>query len=180
MPGFSFQYFCYFVANLTWGFSWVVFGLFLPALSRVRLWGQMYRFVQGEWERTEVRKDSATTVSGLYLPLLPWDETCAHGLLSVCWLSIRCSRNVGKKPPRNVMRAEHLCSVEIWACRQRNGLCESGDIVFFQRTFFHNTLVFSFSLEVKVGHIDGSWPSAWKENGWRERWRRVVLKLWRK
>lgn len=28
MPGFSFQYFCYFVANLTWGLSWVVFGLF--------------------------------------------------------------------------------------------------------------------------------------------------------
>lgn len=59
-------------------------------------------------------------------------------------------------------------------------VCVKVVLLFFQRTFFHNTLVFSFSLEVKVGHIDGSWPAAWKENGWRERWRRVVLKLWRK
>lgn len=124
----------------------------------------MYCFVQGEWERTEVRKDSTTTVSGLYLPLLPWDETCAHGLLSVCWLSIRCSRNVGKKPPRNVMRAEHLCSVEIWACRQRNGLCESGAIVFSADVFSQYSGVFLLSGSESWSHrwflassVEGQW-----------------------
>lgn len=52
-------------------------------------------------------------------------------------LSIRCSRNVGTKPPRNVIKAEHLClcSVESWACRQRNGSCESGGYWFLTDVF---------------------------------------------
>lgn len=38
-----------------------------------------------------------------------------------------------KKPPRSTVKAVHLhsCSVEVWACRRGNGLCESGAYWFF-------------------------------------------------
>lgn len=83
-----------------------------------------------------------------------------------------------KKPPRSAVKAVHLCScsVEIWACRRSNGLCESGAYWFFSRQLSLLLLCFpSFwelgKLVTQSWTVDGSWAAAWKENGWRERWR---------
>ena len=66
-----------------------------------------------------------------------------------------------KKPPRSGVKPVRLqsCSVEIWACRQSNGLCESGAYWFFSGQL-SPLLVFSFFLGAgKVGHtvMDNRW-----------------------
>lgn len=192
MLGFNFQYFCYFVANLTRVFSWVVFGL-LPALSKVRLSGQMVPLCsgwlqsQGEWERTEVRTDPTTTVASIsccfYCRTRPVCTGC-----SVCtgWAS----------DAAEMLEQSHLgmwwklstsaCAVW-WAGHAGKGMARVKvvPIDFFSSRFFTMLRCFPslwelWKLVTQPWITDGSWLAAWVDNGWRERWRRVVLKLWRK
>lgn len=81
-----------------------------------------------------------------------------------------------KKPPRSAVKAVHLhsCSVEVWACRRGNGLCESGAYWFFSSQL--STIISCFPSFWELGKLvtrswttDGSWATAWRESGWRER-----------
>lgn len=150
----------------------------------------MYHFVQ---DGCSLREDGRGLKSGqIPSPLcLASTSCCFHGMRPVptgCLVCMGWASDAAEMLGQSYL--EMWWKLSTSACAAwRAGHADRGmarvkavPIGFYSRGFF--TVLWCFpslwelwKLVTQPWTIDGSWPAAWMENGWRERWRRVVFKL---